>query len=110
MTYSEKLRDPRWQKKRLEILNRAGFACEDCGSTTKTLEVHHLHYIKGCEPWDYDWPHLSCYCSDCHEERQKIEKAGKMMFDLLMKFTPLRELKSLVREIEKELYRCPDVA
>lgn len=30
MTYSQKLRDPRWQKKRLEILERDSFTCQHC--------------------------------------------------------------------------------
>ncbi len=30
--YWQKLQDPRWQRKRLEILNRAGWKCEKCGN------------------------------------------------------------------------------
>ena len=40
--YSEKLRDPRWQKRRLEILERDAWQCQACLSTAKTLHVHHL--------------------------------------------------------------------
>jgi 5-methylcytosine-specific restriction endonuclease McrA len=53
-TYFEKLKDPRWQRKRLEVMERAGFACEYCGSATETLNVHHGFYEKGKEPWEYD--------------------------------------------------------
>lgn len=42
--YSEKLKDPRWQKKRLEILNRDEFACRFCGDNKSTLNVHHISY------------------------------------------------------------------
>ena len=30
-TYSDKLKSPKWQKKRLEVLNLRGFKCEKCG-------------------------------------------------------------------------------
>jgi 5-methylcytosine-specific restriction endonuclease McrA len=66
MTYSEKLKDPRWQKKRLEILSAANFACEYCTNKTKTLHVHHLSYLKGKDPWDYTDDYLVCLCEDCH--------------------------------------------
>lgn len=66
-TYAELLQDPRWQKRRLEIFNRANFACEFCGATDKTLHAHHLIYIKGAKPWEYDEAQLACLCADCHE-------------------------------------------
>jgi len=33
-TYYGLLKHPKWQKKRLEVMENAGFECEDCGSTT----------------------------------------------------------------------------
>lgn len=66
MTYAEKLKDPRWQKKRLEVLNRDEFTCRYCGDTKTTLHVHHLYYSKGAEPWDYDECELLTVCEDCH--------------------------------------------
>lgn len=36
-TYAEKLKDPRWQKLRLEVMNRNEFHCEICGSGESTL-------------------------------------------------------------------------
>jgi len=74
-TYAEKLRDPRWQKKRLQVLQDAGFACSECGSVERTLHIHHPFYRKGVEPWDYaDWD-LICVCEDCHEDRASCERA-----------------------------------
>ena len=29
--YSKLLQSPKWQKKRLEIMNLRGFKCEECG-------------------------------------------------------------------------------
>lgn len=70
-TYYEKLRDPRWQKRRLEIMQRDGFKCRDCGAVDKTLNVHHCHYAK--TPWDADERALLTVCEDCHGNRQKME-------------------------------------
>lgn len=65
-TYSEKLRDPRWQRKRLEIMQRDGFACVKCGNDRKTLNVHHTSYLAGRAPWDYPDSYLETQCEDCH--------------------------------------------
>lgn len=74
LAYQEKLKDPRWQRKRSEILRANHFRCEDCKRTEKTLEIHHCYYIKGFEPWEYGVELLMCLCSDCHEHRQKREQ------------------------------------
>lgn len=68
MAYSDLLKDPRWQKKRLEILQRDNFQCRCCESKTKTLHVHHSYYIKGNDPWEYDNAVLLTLCEDCHAE------------------------------------------
>lgn len=68
MTYSEKLQDPRWQKKRLGVLNYAEWRCQLCGDSKKTLHVHHSFY-DGRDPWEYPNGSLSCLCSSCHENR-----------------------------------------
>lgn len=62
--YSKKLLDPRWQKKRLKILERDNFTCRLCGRDCKTLNVHHLKYKN--EPWEIDDEFLITYCEDCH--------------------------------------------
>jgi 5-methylcytosine-specific restriction endonuclease McrA len=68
MKYADKLKDPRWQKKRLEVFQRDGFSCRACGDTTKTLNVHHLRYKKGGEPWESPLSDLMTLCEYCHEE------------------------------------------
>ena len=74
-SYSDLLRDPRWQKKRLEVLSAAGFKCEDCGSSDKELQVHHCLYKKGFQPWEYENHWFMSLCNDCHLWRQKVEKS-----------------------------------
>lgn len=64
--YSEKLKDPRWQKKRLEVFERDNFCCQGCCDTESTLSVHHLRYIPNREPWDYPNDLLLTLCENCH--------------------------------------------
>jgi hypothetical protein len=73
-SYSEKLKDPRWQRKRLEIMQRDDFACILCGDSKSTLNVHHWEY-KG-EPWDVDNDNLSTVCVTCHELIEYRKKHG----------------------------------
>jgi hypothetical protein len=74
MTYAEKLQDPRWQKKRLEILQQGSWTCAGCFSTTNMLHVHHKVYLPDREPWDYPDDHLEVLCKDCHAKRSKESK------------------------------------
>lgn len=73
MTYAEKLKDPRWQRKRLEILNRDSFACRECGDGTLPLHVHHGYYESGLAPWEYPDESLRTVCEECHATRQALE-------------------------------------
>lgn len=66
--YFAKLKDPRWQKKRLEILNRDQFTCRLCDDKESTLHVHHVWYERGADPWDYPENCLITLCENCHEE------------------------------------------
>ena len=68
-TYSELLKDPRWQRRRLEILERARFCCEECEDDTSTLHVHHRSYRKGAMPWEYRDDELQCLCEGCHKHK-----------------------------------------
>jgi hypothetical protein len=69
-----KYKDPRWQKKRLEILTRDGFTCQNCKSTENQLHVHHKLYFEDYDPWDYPDYLLITYCCDCHEFIQDEQK------------------------------------
>ncbi len=73
MTYSEKLKDPRWQKKRLEILKRDEFACKICGDTKSTLHIHHIAYSNN--PWETENRLLITLCEYCHEQEEKDLKS-----------------------------------
>jgi hypothetical protein len=84
-TYWQKLKDPRWQKRRLEILNKAEFSCELCGDGEQTLHVHHLIYDKGKDPWQYSDEWLACLCEACHEE---LHEAKALLQQATASLTP----------------------
>ena len=66
-SYADKLKDPRWQKKRLEILDKNDWCCQRCFDSELTLHVHHKAYIKGRSPWEYEDSELTVLCESCHE-------------------------------------------
>ena len=72
-TYAEKLRRPEWQRKRLEILERDGFKCTDCGDDKSELHVHHLYYTKGKQPWEYEDDAYRTLCAKCHEAHENMK-------------------------------------
>ena len=83
LTYAEQLKHPKWQKRRLEILQRANFRCESCDDAEKTLHVHHKRYRKGAMAWEYEDSELTALCEDCHANetllRNQLDDAiGKM--------------------------------
>ncbi|MDD5062066.1 MAG: hypothetical protein PHN44_07295 [Candidatus Marinimicrobia bacterium] len=65
-TYTDRLKDPRWQQKRLFIFARDSWKCRFCGRSEKTLCVHHLYYLGHIEPWDAPDCSLITLCEDCH--------------------------------------------
>lgn len=77
-SYWEKLQDPRWQKKRLEIFQRAAFKCEWCGSDKYTLHVHHGFYSG--EPWDAGDDTLYCLCEHCHNHAEDLKHNVRIEF------------------------------
>jgi hypothetical protein len=84
ITYAEKLKDPRWQKKRLEIFQRDKFRCMECFSDEKSLQVHHIAY-KGKDPWDTPNKLLVTYCHECHQKEEDSLKVVGEMFVKIMR-------------------------
>jgi hypothetical protein len=68
LTYSEQLKHPMWQRKRLDRLNAAEFKCQVCSGDDRTLHVHHKQYIKGRLAWEYDDDNFAVLCEVCHEQ------------------------------------------
>ena len=101
--YHEKLKDPRWQKKRLEILERDGWSCKFCGSSEKTLHIHHLFYFKGKDPWEIHNGFLITLCEDCHfAEKQDDE-------DMSISECIVDDISLLLESIWGSGYDLPDI-
>lgn len=83
-TYSEKLKDPRWQKKRLEILDRDRWSCQICGDDTSPLNVHHMEYHSGINPWEYEDKELITAC-ECDHEYISSLKIPKFLINVWLK-------------------------
>jgi Zn finger protein HypA/HybF involved in hydrogenase expression len=77
--YSEQVKSPLWQKKRLEVLNLRGFKCEICGNEKDQLHVHHRFYIKGRKIHEYDNDVLQVLCEKCHESEHEISKRANII-------------------------------
>lgn len=72
--YLELLKDPRWQRKRLEKLQSANWRCENCFDGTKCLNVHHLEYKRGAMPWEYELRELQVLCEKCHKRTHEMQE------------------------------------
>lgn len=93
MNYSSQIKDGRWQRKRLEIMQRDGFKCKICNSID-ALNVHHLHYEPRTKIWEYDNESLVTLCENCH---------NAIHFDL-GKISGLIAFKILSGEIDATVY------
>lgn len=101
--YKKQYLNPKWQKKRLEILTRDEFACVDCFDTESTLYVHHTYYENGKEFWDYPDDSLITLCAECHQvEEDLIKQYSDLFIETLRKskFRPdhWRQLASGIKE------------
>lgn len=80
-TYLELLKDPRWQKRRLEIFERDGFACTNCESKLNTLHLHHIRYSIG-NPWDAPDEYLTTLCEICHMAEEKYKRENPSLKEI----------------------------
>lgn len=97
MNYRNKLRDPRWQKRRLEILERDQWRCTVCGEDTQPLHVHHLYYDRFTEPWDAKPRCLITMCAACHSEEESSKEpiASGLYAALRVSGVPMQEIECL---------------
>jgi len=85
-SYFDLLKDPRWQRLRLELMQRANFSCQECGAKDKMLTVHHGYYEFEMRPWEYPAESLHCLCEECHECAQQSYRLWKQMIGRLPLF------------------------
>jgi len=102
-SYYEKLLDPRWQKKRLEILSRDDFKCLQCGDGSSTLHVHHGYYERGLDPWEYDNDTLHTLCDDCHKTTAELLTDAHKAIARLRIWEQLADLPALI-ELSDEVW------
>jgi hypothetical protein len=107
-TYAEKLQSPLWQAKRLEVYQRDNFTCCSCNrdmiqlhNDVDSLQVHHLKYFPGLDPWEYELHYLVTYCKTCHETEHLIgDQIRGIFLELLQANTiyirPLTQLNTLI--------------
>lgn len=83
VSYSSKLQNPKWQRKRLEVLQRDDFCCKICKENNSALHVHHLKY--NGNPWESDIQELTTLCKDCHKLIHYLEDSGHIGWKLITK-------------------------
>lgn len=99
MGWKDELRDPRWQKRRLKILERDKWECQRCADASSTLNVHHLWYDG--EPWDVPDEALLTLCDDCHEaeDAERKDSEQRILAILRAKLPLAWQLESLAMAI-----------
>lgn len=102
-TYAEKLQDPRWQQKRLRVMERDEFTCQACFNTENMLTVHHKYYIYKKDPWDYPDEVLVTLCEECHKTQEEAKYIISDFTKVLMTdgylATELVQLLDLIRKL-----------
>jgi hypothetical protein len=96
--WKEQIKSPKWQKKRLEVLNLRGFKCEECKNEDKTLHVHHRFYISGRLIHEYDNDVLQVLCEDCHK-KEHVKKTDNTVHEEYLDLIKLiKDHKSIYNE------------
>ena len=68
-----------WKKKRLLILRRDSYQCQDCkryGRIRQAVTVHHIQHLDECPELAFQSDNLISLCAECHNKRHP-EKGGK---------------------------------
>jgi len=95
-SYAEKLKDARWQKLRLQMFEAANWTCEECKvhSPADGLQLHHIFYLTGVDPWDHPPDLLLSLCDGCHKERQELEQQFFIKVAKVIRHKSIEELKT----------------
>jgi hypothetical protein len=93
MTYGQQLKHPNWQRKRLVMLEAAGWMCTCCGAKENTLHVHHKRYVKGRMAWEYEDIELDVLCDVCHLDEHALKE---LLDEMIAKSPDVQTLQSVV--------------
>lgn len=98
--FKEQYQNPRWQKKRLEIMRRDKWRCRCCNETKKALHIHHLYYQNDLMIWEYDNESYVTLCEDCHKEIHiDIKKlAGLIAFEIICGNIDVTDFKDIINK------------
>ena len=75
--FADQYDDPRWQKKRLEILKRENYICQHCKKQKNELRAHHTYYNYNKKIWEYENESLLCLCQRCHSNLHNFLNQSK---------------------------------
>ena len=107
--YIKQIKSPKWQKRRLEIMQKDNFTCQICGDKESTLNVHHLVYHKGRNIWEYEDWELITLCEDCHEWQHSLKDAlYEKVWYLQSRGVTMEEISAILEKIDVQLYSGND--
>jgi hypothetical protein len=66
-SFTQKFHDPRWIKKRTELLHAYDFTCVKCGAANGHALVHRIKHVPHLDPWNYPDHLLQVLCRDCQK-------------------------------------------
>jgi len=99
--YKDEIRDPRWQRKRLEIMNRDDFRCQLCKTSSNHLNVHHLYYLPKYKIWEYDNEAYVTLCESCHlfAHTELLKITGLISMSILKKGIDFLSLEQIINSL-----------
>jgi hypothetical protein len=112
---TELYKDPRWQKRRLEVFERDGWCCSICPNNDLTLHAHHLYYEEGLKPWEYPLEAIVTLCESCHEGEHEdlfimekeltlvFKKNGYKSFDFEMLSGCLKDHPEIIKWLDRKV-------
>jgi len=101
--YAKLLKHPKWQRKRLEIMQRDGFKCCLCGDEETTLNIHHKEYVNGKKPWEYENEMLITVCEDCHAVIELFKKSDRdVLCSKVLKIKNVKNYSQIYHFVELE--------
>lgn len=96
-TYAEQLKDPRWQRRRLECFEAANWRCQHCNRFDRELHVHHVRYIKNRAPWEYPDVYLVVLCSEHHKAKHELDDQLFSALAINLKLVPTERLAPMAK-------------
>jgi len=105
MDYKEQIKSPKWQRRRLEILQRDDFTCQICGCKDKMLHVHHTAYERNKMIWEYPDEMLITMCNECHSLEHNMDNLiTKLLYMIKTRGVTNHEIITLLDFIDTKLF------